>query len=113
MTQGGKNNRGSRIVFHDKKSEDQDPLVQKISTSGTAVVGNTEHENGPTSASGPYYLGRRSCESQCLPEEGAGDAVEGEGETTEVSRGTCWYHRGVSFLLTYTSHEWRLEGRST
>lgn len=105
MTQGGKNNRGSWIVFRDKKNENRAPLVSKISTSGTAVAGNTEHENGPTSASGLYYLDRRSCESQCLPGEDTSDTVEGEGETTEVSRDTCWYHRGVGFPLTYNSHE--------
>ena len=26
---------------------------------------------------------------------------EGEGELTEVARGTCWYHCGVDFFLTY------------
>jgi hypothetical protein len=75
------------------------------------VVSNPETAR-QVSGSDPYYLDRRSCRSQWLSTQGE-DSIgtgEGEGEPSEASEGTRRYHCDVSFLLTSTSCEGRLEG---
>ena len=113
VAQGSENNGVSRIVFYDKKSDGQGPPTPKIQTRA-AVIGGTEHEDGPTSASDPHRLERCPHGSRrlSLSEEDTCGAAEGEGEPGEVLRGTCQYHFGADPPLTCTSYGERLEGHS-
>lgn len=111
VAQGSENNGVSRIVFYDKKSDGQEPPASKIQTRA-AVIGGSEREDGPTSASDPHSLERCPHESRrlSLSEENTSGAAEGEGEPGEVLRGTRHYRFGAGPLLTNTSCGERLEG---
>ena len=87
----------SQIVFQDKEREGQGLHAQETSIPST-VVGDSEHENNPTSdACG--NCNQYPCGTPCLSllEDGTGDTGEGEGGPTEALEGACRYHRVIRF----------------
>jgi len=108
---GEKGSRALRVVFQDKGSETQEPPAPEALTHG-AVVGGTTHINDPTSKYFRVMQGPTFMVLSVSPPlgEDTGDAEEGEGKSSEASRGTCRDDCGVRSVLTPTSCEARLEG---
>jgi hypothetical protein len=103
----------SRIVLHDKRSEDQELPAPETSTAGV-VVGGTEDENDITSEcfrSLPSQLMFMRVSIPPPSEESTGGGTrKEEGGSMLALRGTRRYHCVVRSLLTSTSpgdRQWR------